>query len=98
MFMPIRKKITVKGFVQNVSYRKQTQRVAGNLGVKGWVRNVSNGTVEACFEGDDRAVDALIAWCAFGPKRSVVDEVVIKKTKYTGRFDDFSIRDDRVVA
>lgn len=50
--MPIRKNILVKGFVQGVSYRKQAQRVARHLGVNGWVRNISNGSVEACLEGD----------------------------------------------
>ena len=96
--MPIRKNILVKGFVQGVSYRKQTQRVANNLGVKGWVRNRSDGHVEACLEGDENAVDALLAWCAFGPKYGQVEEVMIRKRRYSGRYSDFSIREDRSVA
>lgn len=59
----------VKGFVQRVSYRKQTRRVAETLGVNCWVRNLKDGNIEACLEGDVKAVDAMIAWCAFGPKK-----------------------------
>jgi acylphosphatase len=93
--MPIRKNILVKGFVQGVSYRKQTQRVARHLGVNGWVRNISNGNVEACLEGDERAVEALIAWCAFGTKRGKVDELQILNAAPGGRYSDFNIWKDR---
>ncbi|OGU00477.1 MAG: hypothetical protein A2079_03145 [Geobacteraceae bacterium GWC2_48_7] len=93
--MPISKRILVKGFVQGVSYRKQTEQVARRLNVKGWVRNVSDGSVEACFEGDEKAVNAVIAWCAFGPKKGRVDEVQILNTAFGSRFSDFSIREDR---
>lgn len=93
--MPVRRNILVKGFVQGVSYRKQTQRVAKHLGVKGWVRNISNGCVEACFEGDEQAVDAVIAWCAFGPKKGKVDEVQIHDGRYHGGYADFCIWKDR---
>ena len=96
--MPICKNILVKGFVQGVSYRKQTQRVAKHLGVNGWVRNVTNGTVEACLEGDEHAVDAVIAWCAFGPVKGRVDEVQILNAISGGEYSDFIIREDRKAA
>ena len=96
--MPIRKNILVKGFVQGVSYRKQTQRIARHLGVNGWVRNISNGHVEACLEGDEHAVDAVIAWCAFGPRKGKVDEVQILNAAPNGRYSDFSIWKDRKAA
>ena len=86
--MPIRKNILVKGFVHGVSYRKHTQRVAKKLGVKGWVRNVTDGDVEACLEGEESAVDAVIAWCAFGPPRGKVDEVQILSAAYGGGYSD----------
>ncbi len=96
--MPIRKNILVKGFVQRVSYHKHTQRIATNLGVKGWVRNLSDGTVEACLEGDESAVDALLAWCAFGPKLGRVEEVQVVTDRYSGVYSEFSIKEDRKVA
>lgn len=96
--MSIQKNILVKGFVQGVSYRKQTARVARHLGVRGWVRNLSNGNVEACLEGDEAAVDALIAWCAFGPVKGRVDEVRILQTATGGGYEEFIIREDRQAA
>ena len=95
--MPIRKNILVKGFVQGVSYRKQTSRVASNLGVTGWVRNRSDGNVEACLEGEESAVDALIAWCAFGPRKGRVDEVLVSMNEFRGDFNGFKIEADRRV-
>lgn len=95
--MTIRKNILIKGFVQGVSYRKQTRRVAAILGVTGWVRNCSDGTVEACLEGEEKAVDALTSWCAFGPRRGRVDEVLVSEDQYSGRYSDFVIKADRRV-
>jgi acylphosphatase len=97
--MTIRKNILIRGFVQGVSYRKQTRRVAASLGVTGWVRNRSDGTVEACLEGEEKAVDALTAWCAFGPRRGRVDEVLVSDEQCSGHYSDFTIvADKRVVA
>jgi acylphosphatase len=96
--MSIRKNILVKGFVQGGSYRKQTRRVAANLGVTGWVRNRSDGKVEACLEGEESAVDALIAWCAFGPRRGRVDEVLVSLNEFSGDFHDFKVEADRTVS
>jgi len=93
--MSVRRKVVVKGALQGVTYLKQTQRIAHDLGVRGWVRNASNGDVEACFEGDENAVHALLAWCFIGPERSRVEQVVIKPSKYKGRFKELSIKDDR---
>lgn len=95
MTVAVRRQIIVSGFVQGVSFRKQTARVAAHLGVRGWVRNVSNGTVEACLEGDERTVDALTAWCAFGPPKGRVDAVTILTTVPGSVGADFCIREDR---
>ena len=92
--MAIRKNILIKGFVQGGSYRKQTRRVAASLGVTGWVRNRSDGTVEACLEGEETAVDALTAWCAFGPRKGRVDEVLVSEAQY---YPDFTILIDKGV-
>jgi acylphosphatase len=96
--MPIQKTVLVKGVVQGVSYRKQTQQVAKDLGVNGWVRNVTNGTVEACFEGQESAVDAVITWCTIGPENGKVEEVQILDVISGGGYSDFSIREDRKAA
>jgi len=96
--MTVRKNILVTDFIQGAAYRTQTQRVATHLGVNGWVRNVGNGSVEACLDGEERAVDAVIAWCAFGPLRSKVDEVLVLSATCGGEYSDFSIRADRKAA
>lgn len=92
--MLVCKKLLVKGLVQGVSYRRHTQRIANDLGVKGWVRNLDNGAVEACLEGDPKAVDTLIAWCAFGPPKSKVEEVLTTNGRLMGTHNGFSIRQD----
>ena len=96
--MPVRRKVVVKGALQGVTYLKQTQSVATNLGVNGWVRNASNGDVEACFEGDESAVYAMLAWCFIGPDLSRVEQVVIRPSRYRGRFKELSIKEERQVA
>ena len=63
----IRHRVVVHGFVQGVGYRWSLSREARRLGVQGWVRNRSDGTVEAVLEGADEAVDALESWCRTGP-------------------------------
>lgn len=96
--MPIRRKVIVKGELKGSGYLEQAQKIARNLGVGGWVRNASNGDVEACFEGDEGAVYAILAWCFIGPERSRVDQVIIRNTSHRGRCRELTIRADRRAA
>jgi acylphosphatase len=84
-------RLVISGKVQGVFFRVETQRAAGRLNVAGWVRNRSDGTVEALLEGAREDVEALIAWCRKGAPMSHVDRVDVKWTGYTGRFDQFEI-------
>jgi acylphosphatase len=61
------------------------------FGVKGWVRNVEDGRVEAVFEGDAVNVNAVVKWCHTGPPNAIVDEVKVEYDSYHGEFLDFSI-------
>jgi acylphosphatase len=61
--MVIARRVYAFGHVQGVSFRANTRTQAIALGVTGWVRNLSDGRVEAWFEGTDDAVSALIDWC-----------------------------------
>lgn len=70
-----RVRLRITGRVQGVWYRAATQREAGRLGVAGWVRNLSDGGVEALIEGEPTAVRALIAWCRTGPPGARVIEI-----------------------
>ncbi|MEM7825122.1 MAG: acylphosphatase [Candidatus Aenigmatarchaeota archaeon] len=83
--------ITVFGRVQGVFFRYNTKKVADKLGVKGWVKNNSDGTVEAVFEGEKNSVDKIIDWCKKGPMGARVERVDIEEEKNQKEFKKFSI-------
>lgn len=90
--MKIRAKVTVKGLVQGVNFRHYTREAALRLNVNGWVRNLPDGRVQGCFEGEEQAVEQLIAWCRTGPSWGRVDEVEVEREAYSGEFVGFEIR------
>lgn len=63
------------GRVQGVGYRAATQRAAASLGLKGWVRNRADGTVEGLAEGSPGALASLRDWLARGPEAAVVSKL-----------------------
>jgi acylphosphatase len=67
----------VTGRVQGVSFRASTASEARRLGLVGWVRNRSDGSVELEAQGDDSRVGELLAWCAHGPPAARVTHVAI---------------------
>jgi len=71
----VAKRVVVHGSVQGVFFRDTTRRRAESRGVAGWVRNCSDGTVEALFEGAPDAVDALVAFAGEGPRGAQVERV-----------------------
>ena len=68
MSQPTRVRVVVHGHVQGVFFRDSVRRTARERGVAGWVRNRRDGTVEAVFEGEPDAVEAIVA-SAGGPAR-----------------------------
>ena len=71
----VRRRVFVAGRVQGVWFRESCREQAVACSVTGWVRNRSDGRVEAVFEGRPEAVDRLIAWCHDGPPHARVDRV-----------------------
>jgi len=64
---PISVRTIISGRVQGVGYRDSLRLVAQALDVTGWVRNLANGDVEALIQGDEDAIDRIVAWCHNGP-------------------------------
>jgi acylphosphatase len=69
------RQIRVSGRVQGVGFRYALRDEAHRLGVHGWVRNRADGSVEALLQGEDDAVNALVAWAERGPRAARVDAV-----------------------
>ena len=74
----------VSGRVQGVFFRSTCQERARALGLGGWVRNTSDGTVEAWVEGEPSRIDDLIAWCREGSGHADVEQVKVYEETPTG--------------
>lgn len=88
----VRAHVVVTGRVQGVYFRYATREEANMRGVKGWVRNLSDGRVEAVFEGEKAKVEELIDFCHYGPPPAKISSVEVAWEDYTGDFKDFFIR------
>lgn len=82
----------IDGRVQGVFYRAFTREVALALGLRGWVRNLRDGRVEAVFEGEEGNIRKAIARCSTGPPGARVSNIDVQWEKYTGEEDGFHIR------
>lgn len=69
------KRLLIRGRVQGVGFRDWMMRKARELGVSGWVRNRSDGTVEALLAGDPAAVEELLRACRRGPRSAQVTSI-----------------------
>ena len=69
------KRLVIAGTVQGLGYRDWMVEKARELGVSGWVRNRSDGTVEALIDGDVAAVEELSRLCRRGPRLAEVTSI-----------------------
>ena len=79
-----RVRVVVSGDVQGVGFRWSTREEAAVRGLRGWVRNLADGRVEAVFEGSPGDVDAMVAWCRTGPRWATVSRVEVAEEVATG--------------
>jgi len=82
----------IEGHVQGVYFRATTKEKALEKGVKGWVKNLPDGRVEAVFEGDREKVNQLIEFCHEGPEHAEVKNIEIQEQQYQDEFQDFEIK------
>ncbi len=82
----------ISGRVQGVFFRASARDEARRLGLRGWVRNLPDGRVEAVAEGSSEGVDAFVAWCHSGPPMARVDHVEVVEEPPTGREGPFAVR------
>jgi acylphosphatase len=68
--------IVISGKVQRVSFRDSTKAVADQLGIKGIIKNLPDGSVYLEAEGSPYALDSFMDWCKEGPEHAVVENVV----------------------
>jgi len=83
--------VIISGRVQGVWFRANTKNKAEQLGINGWVRNTSDGKVEALFEGEEGAIMEMIEWCHHGPPLADVKDVKIEWEEPKNDVKGFSI-------
>jgi acylphosphatase len=80
----VAKRVRVSGDVQGVFFRDSTRAEARSRGVAGWVRNNPDGSVEALFEGEPDAVDAMIEFARSGPSSADVRDIEVSDVEPEG--------------
>jgi acylphosphatase len=79
-----RRRVVVRGRVQGVGFRWSATDEAERLGLAGWVENRDDGTVEAVVEGEESAVEAMLAWLRHGPRTARVTGVDVQEEQPEG--------------
>lgn len=77
--------------MQGVYYRQNTAQKAQELGIRGWVRNLSDGRVESVMEGDEVKISKILDWCKQGPADANVSGVQLINEEYKNEFTAFDI-------
>lgn len=83
--------LTIKGRVQGVGFRYSAKNMARALGIKGFVRNLGDGSVYIEAEGEEAVVQDFLNWCKQGPDRARVEYVSVIESSIQG-FTDFETR------
>jgi acylphosphatase len=83
--------LRIRGRVQGVFYRESARAEALRLGLKGWVRNLADGSVEAVAEGAPQALEAFVNWSHRGPPQARVTDVERADGEARGEFITFIV-------
>ena len=87
-----RLRIIVRGRVQGVFFRASAARIARTAGLKGFARNLADGSVEIVAEGARASLEQLRAWAERGPMDARVERIDAEWSGFRGEFSDFGIR------
>lgn len=91
--MPLQRvEIRVSGQVQGVFFRHNVRQEAERLGLTGWVRNESDGSVRVVAEGQKASLQKLIEWCRKGTEWAQVENIEVQWKEATAEFQGFEVR------
>lgn len=85
-------RVKVHGRVQGVYYRASARSEGARLGLRGWVRNMSDGTVALHLQGEPAVVDAMLGWCRTGPPAARVGRLDVTDAEPDVSLHDFEVR------
>ncbi len=83
--------IIIHGRVQGVWFRASTKEIADSLGVKGWVRNLPDNSVEIDAQGETDILEKFIQWCHEGPPGARVTDIDIQELETASTVQDFRV-------
>ena len=86
-----RAELVIEGRVQGVFYRASARQEAERLGLKGEIRNLPGGEVEAIVEGPKERLEEFISWCRRGPPSAQVENVQVSWGPAQGEFRSFRV-------
>ena len=83
--------LKITGYVQGVFFRDSTKKKAKELGLRGYVKNLPNGSVEIVAEGDEENLKELINFCRNNPGGSKVKSIKVSYEEVKNEFRDFEV-------
>jgi len=86
-----RVRLVVTGRVQGVFFRQSLKAKSIQNNIFGWVKNLSNGSVECILEGTEENIFIIVKWAHIGPANSIVENVEIHNEKFNNEFTKFDV-------
>ncbi len=87
----IQVRVLVSGAVQDIGFRALASRRALHWDLRGWIRHLDDGRIEAVFQGPESTVESMIAWCRKGPLKAAVQDVTVQRQSLEA-FSGFDVR------
>ena len=86
-----RVRLVVTGRVQGVFFRQSLKAKSIQNNIFGWVKNLSNGSVECILEGTEENILIIVKWAHIGPANSIVENIEIHNEKFNNEFTKFDV-------